>query len=292
MKIRRCAQSFALLAAFSAVALSTALPNRSRLVADEPARPARSERSAGGSRGFPGLPPGLTLSEEQQAKYRAIEEQNQPKLAELNKKREAILTDEQKANAAKAREAGGRGASIQEALKLTDEQKSQMAALEKEAAGLRRGMQAQLMALLTDEQRTTFHKSQIAAGTARMFTVPAEITLSDEQKAKLTALEEELLPKVRDLALKEALIMTDERRAAREAVMQSATEGGKSLRDPAVAESIDAALKMTPEERTQLAEVQKGLGELRQQVQDRKQALLTSEQKEQWQKLTPARGRN
>lgn len=253
--------------------------------------PQRGERQPGADR-IPGVggpraefPAELKLTAEQQAKVKEINETLATRQAELSKKRDSILTEEQRTAQADAMKKLREGnLSRQEAadllaaaVKFTPEQKTQTAAVDLEARQLHQEGAAQKMAVLTDEQRGILRKQTIASGVARSFTIPGGIAISDEQKTSLLALNGELGSKLAELTEKQALLLTDERRAAREAAYKEARESGKDRQ--ATADAVDAALKMSAAEKAQLAEVEQSLRELNQQIRDRMTALLTPEQK-------------
>lgn len=163
------------------------------------------------------------------------------------------------------------------AVKLTPEQKTRVEALEAETRQLSQDSTAQKAAVLTDEQRGILRKQSIASGLARSFTLPGGMTVSDEQKAALKKLSDELGPKLADLTEKHASILTEERRAARDAAIKEARESGKDRQ--AATDAVAAAMKMTDAEKTQLPELDQSLRDLNQQIRDRMMALLTAEQK-------------
>ncbi len=244
-------------------------------------------------------PAEINLTDVQQAKVNEINDSLAAKQAELSKQRDAILTDEQKAAHTAAREKLRDGsASRQEAadllaaaLKLTPDQKTQLEALEVQMRQLFQETTAQKTALLTEEQRTTLRKLTIANNVARIFTVPGGITVSEEQKTALLGLQTEFGSRLADLTEAQAVILTDERRAARDAAAKEIRESGKDRE--AAAAAMEAALKMTDAEKKQLAETEQTLRELNQQIHDRMMTLLTPEQKaELEQKFGAARSRN
>jgi predicted Holliday junction resolvase-like endonuclease len=121
-----------------------------------------------GKKGDPGanaqvfqLPKDVTLTAEQQTKLDALKKEQGPKVAELQKKLDEILTDEQrqarKDAAAKSKEEKVKGKQAQErlaaALKLTDEQKPKWDAAQKEMQALQGKIREQLAGFLTDEQK-------------------------------------------------------------------------------------------------------------------------------------------
>jgi Spy/CpxP family protein refolding chaperone len=245
------------------------------------------------------FPDEIKLTDDQQARLKAINDSLATKQADLSKKRDAILTAEQKTAQAEAMQKVREGnLSRQEigdllaaALKLTPEQKTQIEAVDGETRQLFQESSAQKLALLTDEQRTALRKISIASGVARTFSIPGGITISDEQKAGLKTVQDELGAKLTDLTEKHAALLTDERRTAREAAYKEARESGKDRE--ATSAAINAALNMTDAEKTQLAELETSLRELHQQIRERVMALLTPEQRTELEKkIGTGRGRN
>ena len=110
------------------------------------------------------IPKEITLTAEQQAKLDEIKKEQGPKISELTKKIDSLLTDEQKAArkeaAAKAKAEGKKGkeaaAAIDEALKLTDDQKKLRAEVQPELAKLQKSIKEQIHGLLTEEQKAHY----------------------------------------------------------------------------------------------------------------------------------------
>lgn len=110
------------------------------------------------------IPKEITLTDEQKTKLEEIKKEQGPKFAELTKKFDSVLTDEQKAArkeaTAKAKADGKTGkdakAAVDEAMKLTDDQKKQQAEVEPELNKLRLAIKEQIHGLLTDEQKTHY----------------------------------------------------------------------------------------------------------------------------------------
>lgn len=102
-----------------------------------------------------------TLSDEQKSKIAAINKEYAPKLAELFKKRNAILTPEQRKAQREAqrsaRQAGKRGKALRdavaEAVKLSDDQKKQQREIGKQLRALQQQARTKVLAVLTDEQK-------------------------------------------------------------------------------------------------------------------------------------------
>jgi hypothetical protein len=92
----------------------------------------------------------------------------------------------------------------------------------------------------------------VGANVDREFGFPTEITLSDEQKEKLKALQTELGPRLKELVEKQMTILTDE-------------------------------------QKTQLQMVESELGTLRRDINERRLGLLTDEQKQELRKLQESR---
>jgi len=270
------------------------------------ARPAipgapRGERTAGPERA-PGIggrraefPEELKLTDDQQAKLREISAEIGASDAEMAKKRETILTDEQKTAQSeviqKIREGGlarqEAADQLTAALKLTPEQKTQLDELDTARRKLSEEANTRKAAVLTDEQRGTLRKLTVAAGISRSFNLPGGIETTDAQKASLKALQEELGPKLAELTEKQASLLTDERRTAREAAFKEARESGKDRQ--ATTEAVEAALHLTAEEKTQLVETEQGLRDVNEQIHSRILALLTPEQKAEVEKRFGAR---
>lgn len=104
---------------------------------------------------------GIEFNKEQQAKAEELRKQHTPKLSENQQKRNAVYTSEQRQGRRQAfetaRDAGKRGRELQEALakaiKLTDEQRKELAANQKERNELVAKIQTELQTLLTADQR-------------------------------------------------------------------------------------------------------------------------------------------
>lgn len=116
-------------------------------------------------------PKGITFNAEQKEKVAALKKDLGEKIVGFQKKRRSILTDEQrKARGAAfkaAREAKKKGEELRNAVdaaaKLTDEQKEQMNAVQKEQRELLAKIRAAINELLTDEQRQSLKKGKSKA---------------------------------------------------------------------------------------------------------------------------------
>lgn len=118
----------------------------------------------------------LDLSAEQKEKVAAIDKEFAAKAAEINKASNAVLTKEQvevrNAAAKKARESKDKSPearkasqkSIQDALKLTDEQKKKMTDVNKSRQELNGKVLAALKNVLTEEQQKSLPQARRGAG--------------------------------------------------------------------------------------------------------------------------------
>jgi Spy/CpxP family protein refolding chaperone len=112
------------------------------------------------------LPKEIELTDEQQAEVAELKAKHADELVELEKKREGVLSAEQReARAAalkSAKEQGKKGPevkqAIEEAMKLTDEQKAQMKELAADLSSLEKEIRTQLLAILTPEQQAKLPK--------------------------------------------------------------------------------------------------------------------------------------
>jgi exonuclease VII small subunit len=108
------------------------------------------------------LPMDIELSDEQKTKLAELKKELTPKLEEVQKKVDAVYTDEQKKAReeafTKARADGKKGkdlkAAYESSVSLTDEQKKQLAAAEKEVAAALKTARDKVLSLLTDEQKS------------------------------------------------------------------------------------------------------------------------------------------
>ena len=110
------------------------------------------------------IPKEITLTADQQTKLDEIKKEWGPKMVDSTKKVNAILTKEQqtakKDAVAKAKSEGKTGkertAMIDEAIKLTDDQKALTKTANEELAKQRQEIKEQIFALLTDEQKPNY----------------------------------------------------------------------------------------------------------------------------------------
>ena len=108
----------------------------------------------------------LELTDAQKEQVAAVDKEFAPKLAEINKSRMEILTDEQKQaekDAQKANKAAGKKGpearkAVEEALKLTDDQKIKMKEINKKHGEVNTELVAALKKFLTPEQQEKLPK--------------------------------------------------------------------------------------------------------------------------------------
>ncbi|MGC1274516.1 MAG: hypothetical protein WBC44_12495 [Planctomycetaceae bacterium] len=114
---------------------------------------------------------------------------------------------------------------------------------------------------------------------AGMYKLPEVITLTDEQKPKVEALNKEYAPKFRELAKKNRDLLTKEQRQARRDAMKSAKEAGKKGKQ--LQADVQAAMQLSAEQKEQLEKLKAETMTLRTQMQEKVVSVLTPEQKEQ-----------
>lgn len=109
------------------------------------------------------IPKEITLTAEQQKQLDELIATYSPKLAAFQKQRDEVLSEEQRKAAAEARKAGQTAGktgkelqqAVEEAMKLTPEQKEKLEVIRKESAPLGKEIRSKVMELLTPEQRET-----------------------------------------------------------------------------------------------------------------------------------------
>ncbi len=112
---------------------------------------------------------------------------------------------------------------------------------------------------------------------AKAFELPTEITLNDEQKTKLEEVKKEFEPKLKEVAKKQADILTADQKKKRAEAAKAAKAAGKTGKD-AKAE-VDAAVSLTDEQKKKQEEVGKEMKNLTGQVREKISSFLTAEQK-------------
>ncbi len=231
---------------------------------------------------------GLDLSEEQKANFKELWKEHMPKLKAVGEKMRDILTEEQRAARAEAQkaaiEAGKKGKefrdAVQDAVKLTDEQKAKFAELRKEMQALRKEMREKSREILTPEQKEILKKKgqrpdRLMIGGMRMF---EGLDLSEEQKANLKELRKGYMPKLKAVGEKLGNIMTEAQKKARAEARKIAIEVGKKGKE--IRDAVQDAVKLTDEQKAMFAELRKEMQALRKEMREKSREILTPEQKE------------
>lgn len=115
--------------------------------------------------------------------------------------------------------------------------------------------------------------------------LPPGIELSAEQQAKVEELNKQYGPRLQELAKKSGEILSPEQRKARKEAGDAAKAEGKKGKE--VQEAVDAALKLSDEQKKQLDDVQAQQKALQAEIRGKLEEILTAEQKA---KLPGAKG--
>ena len=113
---------------------------------------------------------------------------------------------------------------------------------------------------------------------AGLFSFGKKITLDKKQQDSLAALKAEYAPKLAEVDKKMAPILTPERRKTAEEARKKAL--GEGTKGKELAKVYMDALKLTPEEKKELGPINKVRNALVKEINEKKMALLTAEQKE------------
>jgi Spy/CpxP family protein refolding chaperone len=106
-----------------------------------------------------------------------------------------------------------------------------------------------------------------------------KLTLTDDQKAKLTDLRKEFIPKVGELGKKISAILSPEQVKARHDAEKEAKAAGKSPKE--VREAGETAMKLSDDQKPKLAEVRQEMQSLQQEFREKVFAFLTPDQQDQ-----------
>ena len=114
-----------------------------------------------------------------------------------------------------------------------------------------------------------------------------QLTLTDDQRAKVAALRSEYAPKLAEIGKKMEAVYTDEQKTALHAAAQAAKAASKSPK--ATHAAIRAALKLTDDQKSKLRDVFKEMQPLEREFRDKvmHSLNLTSEQQRQLEALNP-----
>lgn len=117
------------------------------------------------------------------------------------------------------------------------------------------------------------------------FALLKDIDLTADQKEKFDALKKEYGPKLSELSQKVNGIYTADQKKARQEAAKEAKDSGKKGKEAKAA--VDAAIKLTDEQKKQIDEVQPKLEALQKEIREKLTGLLTDDQKA---KLPKAKG--
>ena len=118
-----------------------------------------------------------------------------------------------------------------------------------------------------------------AADPAAMYKLPEAVVLTEEQTTKLDEIKKEFTPKFQALGKKGNDVLTKEQRTARRDAQKAAKEAGKKGKE--LRAEVEAALKLTDEQKKQMAEIKTETDKLRSEMETKVVALLTDDQKSQ-----------
>ena len=114
------------------------------------------------------------------------------------------------------------------------------------------------------------------------------IEFSQSQQAQVEELRKKYTPQLIEIQQKYGSILTDEQRQAQREAFRAAREAGKQ--DAELRKAVEAAVKLTDEQKDQQAKIQQERGTLFAKIQEELRALLTDEQRKQLRPQGEARG--
>ena len=109
--------------------------------------------------------------------------------------------------------------------------------------------------------------------------VPKGITLNEDQRGKLAALNKEFGPKLAACRKEAAGIITADQRKAQAAAIKEAKAAGKKGKE--IREAAEAAANITEDQKTKLADCKKAMGALQKEIRAGLAGILNDEQKAQ-----------
>jgi len=112
---------------------------------------------------------------------------------------------------------------------------------------------------------------------ASVFAFPKAIKLDEKQQAKVAELKKEYTPKLAEFHTRFVKIMTPERQKAAATARKEARDAGKKGKE--IAEAVNAALKLSDSEKAEMKDINQGRSKLVKEINQKKMALLTDEQK-------------
>ena len=141
--------------------------------------------------------------------------------------------------------------------------------------------------LMAADQKAPVKKAPKCPAAAYAEKMLQGVKITDEQKCKLAEVQKEFGPKLMDFAKKRDAILTPEQRKAAVAATKAAIADGKKGKE--LWKAVGEATKPTPEQKQQLAEVQKERAGVEKELRGKIEGVLTPEQKEELKKLQPAK---
>ncbi len=112
----------------------------------------------------------------------------------------------------------------------------------------------------------------------KLHEVVEKLDLTAEQQEALKKLREDTGPNMKDAFEKLKAVFSDEQQAAGDAAMKEAKEAGKQ--DRQVMAAVEAAVKMTEEQKKKLDEIGKEMSSLQKDIMKKTLAILSPEQQE------------
>ncbi len=110
--------------------------------------------------------------------------------------------------------------------------------------------------------------------------LPKTLNLNEEQQAKVAEVNKEYGPKLAELRKKMTSIIPPETQKARREAFAAARKAGKKGKE--LQEAVSAAIKLTDEQKKDVAEVQTAMRALQKEARDKVVSVLTDEQKKQF----------
>jgi len=146
----------------------------------------------------------LDLTDAEMTKIGEIRKEYRPKVETAMKELDGLLTDAQKKAREEALKAGKSRREVVAALNLTDAEKDKLSAIGKQLAPLVREETEKIEAVLTESQKEKLQdlqeerKEKVRDRKAHRIANFNELNLSDDQKAKITAIRQEYRPKIHE----------------------------------------------------------------------------------------------
>lgn len=158
----------------------------------------------------------LDLTDAEMTKIGEVRKECRPKIEKVLKELDGLLSDTQKTAREEALKAGKTRRELLTALNLTDAQKEKVAVVAKQLAPLVQEEMQKIQDLLTESQKEQLQSSQeerrerVRDRKAHAVANFTELNLSDDQKAKITAIRQEFRPKIHEAGNKLRAAIRDE----------------------------------------------------------------------------------